>query len=340
MSARNTCLSSSLRSAISASSAAQIATTGAPSLARVRLDPREQRVVREAVVSSTLATYIVGFIVSRKSGRSTAQLLRRERRPCARASPRSSTRRTFSSTATRRCASLSPPARGDLRVARELLLDGLEVGERELGVDRLDVGDRIDLARDVDDVRRPRSSARRGRSRRSRGCWRGTGCRAPRPSRRPRRGRRCRRTRRSPGVTFCGFAIAASAASRGSGTSTMPTFGLDRAERVVLGGDAGLGERVEERGLADVRQADDAASARSWDPRLRARVRRGAARGLMASFRRSPLAGARAAASSSYAASSSRPAGRPPGSAARSRGRARSTASISARSSGEGEFST
>ena len=27
------------------------------------------------------------------------------------------------------------------------------------------------------------------------------------------------------GMTFCGFAIAAIAASRGSGTSTMPTFG-------------------------------------------------------------------------------------------------------------------
>ena len=34
---------------------------------------------------------------------------------------------------------------------------------------------------------------------------------------------------------------------------------LDRAERVVLGGDAGLGQRVEEGGLADVGQADDAA---------------------------------------------------------------------------------
>ena len=35
--------------------------------------------------------------------------------------------------------------------------------------------------------------------------------------------------------------------------------GLDGAERVVLGRDAGLGERVEEGGLADVRQSDDAA---------------------------------------------------------------------------------
>ena len=34
---------------------------------------------------------------------------------------------------------------------------------------------------------------------------------------------------------------------------------LDRAERIVLRRDAGLGQRVEERGLADVGQADDAA---------------------------------------------------------------------------------
>ena len=34
---------------------------------------------------------------------------------------------------------------------------------------------------------------------------------------------------------------------------------LDRAEGIVLGRDAGLGEGVEQGGLADVRQADDAA---------------------------------------------------------------------------------
>ncbi|MCY1296803.1 hypothetical protein D9M70_462140 [compost metagenome] len=35
--------------------------------------------------------------------------------------------------------------------------------------------------------------------------------------------------------------------------------GLDRAERIVFGGDAGLGQGIEQRGLADVGQADDAA---------------------------------------------------------------------------------
>ena len=37
----------------------------------------------------------------------------------------------------------------------------------------------------------------------------------------------------------------------------MPTLGLDGAERIVLGGDAGFGQGVEERGLADVGQARD-----------------------------------------------------------------------------------
>ena len=36
-------------------------------------------------------------------------------------------------------------------------------------------------------------------------------------------------------------------------------IGLDGAERIVLGSDAGLGQGVEEGGLADVGQADDAA---------------------------------------------------------------------------------
>ena len=39
-----------------------------------------------------------------------------------------------------------------LRVAVQRLFHGLEVGERELGVDDVDVVDRIDAARDVDDV--------------------------------------------------------------------------------------------------------------------------------------------------------------------------------------------
>ncbi|MNL33649.1 hypothetical protein D3C87_1555740 [compost metagenome] len=36
-------------------------------------------------------------------------------------------------------------------------------------------------------------------------------------------------------------------------------IGFDGAERIVFGGDAGLGQGIEQRGLADVGQADDAA---------------------------------------------------------------------------------
>ena len=45
--------------------------------------------------------------------------------------------------------------------------------------------------------------------------------------------------------------------SRGSGTPTMPTFGLDGGEGVVGGERASLREGVEQGGLADVRKADD-----------------------------------------------------------------------------------
>src|SRR3954467_4356002 len=62
------------------------------------------------------------------------------------------------------------------------------------------------------------------------------------------------------GTTRSGPTLAGRLASRGE--LRQPRVGqlddadvrLDRAERVVLGRDAGLGERVEEGGLADVRQ--------------------------------------------------------------------------------------
>jgi hypothetical protein len=72
------------------------------------------------------------------------------------------------------------------------------------------------------------------------------------------------------GMIFSGFAIAASAARRGSGTGTTPTIRVDGAERVVLGRDAGTRQRIEQRGLADVRQADDS---RSGCPAMAATVR-------------------------------------------------------------------
>ena len=77
-------------------------------------------------------------------------------------------------------AALSPPRAS--RVTRaEAALGLLEVGVDQLGLDRLDVAQRVDRALGVDDVRRRGARGRRGRSRRSRGCSPGTGCRAPRP---------------------------------------------------------------------------------------------------------------------------------------------------------------
>ncbi len=61
------------------------------------------------------------------------------------------------------------------------------------------------------------------------------------------------------GTVRSGWTILASASMRGSGTGTMPTLGLDGAERIVRALGPGVGEGVEERALADVRQTDDAA---------------------------------------------------------------------------------
>ena len=108
---------------------------------------------------------------------------------------------------------------------RDLLLDGGEVGERQLGVDRLDVGDGIHLAGDMHDVVvleaahhvRDRigladvgeelvaEALALGRARDESGDVDELDRRRESPSR--------------------GCAIAASAARRGSGTSTMPTLG-------------------------------------------------------------------------------------------------------------------
>ena len=103
--------------------------------------------------SATLATNIAGLAVIRHSGFSTAcssllKAMRAHRPGLGRAR-----RWHFSSTSTRRCASLSLPDLADLdRSARRRLLDGGQVGQAELGLDHLDVGDRVDLAGDVDHV--------------------------------------------------------------------------------------------------------------------------------------------------------------------------------------------
>ena len=57
----------------------------------------------------------------------------------------------MSATASDAFASLSPP-RASFSALSCGAGDGLEVGEHELGLDRLDVGDRVERAGDVDDV--------------------------------------------------------------------------------------------------------------------------------------------------------------------------------------------
>ena len=61
------------------------------------------------------------------------------------------------------------------------------------------------------------------------------------------------------GTIFCGLTIAGERVQPRVGHLDDADVRLDRAERIVLGRDAGLGQRVEEGGLADVGQADDAA---------------------------------------------------------------------------------
>ena len=217
-------MSSPSRSAISASSAAQTGDHRRAFLRRVRLDARRAADCRGSRARrrwrrTSSASSSAGRTAAAASFSSAIEVGGARRPALRRAPPRPSP-----AAATIRCASLSP-ARAGFSYFAMLLLDGGEVGERELGVDRLDVGDRIRPCRRRGRRCRPRSSARRARSRRSRGCWRGTGCRGPRPSTRRRRVPRCRRTRRSPESPSPACAIAASAARRGSGTSTMPTLG-------------------------------------------------------------------------------------------------------------------
>ncbi len=145
-----------------------------------------------------------------------------------------------------------------LLVLRELLLDRREIGERELGVDRLDVRHRIDLAGDVHDVvvaEAPHDMRDRvgltdvgeelvaealalGRARHEAGDVDEF------------------HHRRKHALGLCDGCKRAEARI---GHLDDADVRLDRAEGIVLGRDAGLGEGVEQRGLAHVGQADDAA---------------------------------------------------------------------------------
>ena len=140
----------------------------------------------------------------------------------------------FSRSASCAFASLSPLL-AFFSIAAARFSQALEVGEHQLGLDRLGVGDRIDAVLDVGDVGVLEAAQRRRRRRRPRGCGRGTGCRALRPWTRPRT-RPAMSTKVSRvGMICADLAIAASVSSRSSGTADLADVGLDRAEGIIRG---------------------------------------------------------------------------------------------------------
>jgi len=106
---------------------------------------------------------------------------------------------------------------------RQLLVDGLQVGQGEFGVDHLDVGDRVDPAGDVHDVLVLEAADDVG----DRVALPDVGKElVAEPSALAGAGDQAGDVDELhvAGITFSGLAMAASAVSRGSGTSTMPTF--------------------------------------------------------------------------------------------------------------------
>ena len=165
------------------------------------------------------------------------------------------------STGTSVLAACALPSAG----AGQRLLEGLQVGEDQLGR-IVSMSTRGRRARRRARRRGRRRPGRPGRSRRTRGCWPGTCCPAPRPRTRPSRCRRCRRTRRSrarPAPTRTSRASTSQARVRHGDDADVR---LDRGERVVRGQHVVAGQRVEQRRLADVGQPDDAEGERHEIP--------------------------------------------------------------------------
>ena len=154
---------------------------------------------------------------------------------------------------------MSPPAFATLAYFASCFSAVGEIGQRELGVDHLDVGDRIDLARDVDHVRVVEAAHDvhdgvgladvRQELVAEPLALGGAGDQAGDVDELDRRRDELLRLldRREPAEPRVGHLDDAD-------------VGLDGAERIILGRDAGLGQRIEQRGLAHVRQADDPAT--------------------------------------------------------------------------------
>ena len=154
----------------------------------------KERVVLEAVLGDIGNVQRVGFMVRRNSGLRITSLLS-PNRASAPAAPGRAPPAPFP--APRRgaappCRRQSSPPWNTSRGCFSTLARSASASSVLIG---LDVRDRIDLTGHMHHIRIVRNSAPRARWRRSRGCWRGTCCRGPRPSKHPPPVRRCRRTR-------------------------------------------------------------------------------------------------------------------------------------------------
>jgi hypothetical protein len=140
----------------------------------------------------------------------------------------------------------------------ERLVDRIEVGQRQLGIDGLDVGDRIDATRHVHDVA-VLEAAHHVRDRVGLADVRQELVAEPlalgRAGDQSRDVDELHRGRDD----LQRFGDAGQRLEARVGHRHHAHVRVDGAERVVGRGDARLGQRVEERGLADVRQAHDAA---------------------------------------------------------------------------------
>src|SRR5438105_2374997 len=149
-------------------------------------------------------------------------------------------------------------ARG-LRVLAKLLVDRSEIGERQFRVDRFDVGDRIDLSGDMHDV----AVVEAAHDMRDRVHLANVGEKLiaeafafRRAGDKPRDVDELDRRRNH----FLRLRDRGELRQTRIGHFDDADVRLDRAERIILRRDARLGERVEERRFADVRQPDDSAA--------------------------------------------------------------------------------
>ena len=147
-----------------------------------------------------------------------------------------------------------PVGLGRLAPLGHLVLDGLEVGERQLELDDAQVLERVGRARAR---RRRRTPAARTRRRRPRGCWPGTGCPGPRPCSPPRPGRRCRRTAPLAGTTLRLADIVGQRVEPVVEHLRHPDVGVAGGERVGRGQRTAAGQRVVQRRLAGIGETDE-----------------------------------------------------------------------------------